>query len=1066
MRKTQGKQPEWESIVGYALKCVKAEQTRTWVAARPGEDGPRWYADTEPEMLITGRGDEIRAPEALRERLDGAGASKPAIAYGYPSVVVKGLEPPESGRGKRTPCVTPMFIVQCKATKDAEGWKLTATHEPELNTNALSQQENAEEIERIGKLDLPYGDLEGMVEIIQEAADLLGYELASLDPDTPGDSEQMGRGVEGAYATGVFIEASHEPFRVQVEEELEELAKRKDWTDTAAAALLGMKTHGREKEGKARTPLKASESQEQILEAVRRQGLTVVTGPPGTGKTQMVVNAVANAWLDGETMLLASTNNAAVDVGVSRAEREIGRGLLIRTGNRSARQEVPEKVSAAQAEARKYCGERLDRQRRKTERARRRWEEASGLSAEAHELDIRITEEMGRREELVEEREESEEAMGGVFTEEDRAKARNAWAEWKEAESAERSSVPAAGYGEGTRSAAGPLAGRPWTRGTGTAITKRARESKGIFGFAKQRDLCREVGVAVDTPMARLAAWADAWEKEELGKIEVAKRRKTEAQRRSRRREAASVALEKAFRTTGEAVKRKAEEWLTLERKIDEAARRIQRLRKQREALEERCPTAQELRRLETEWGTGCLAEVRAAVAERIEDGAGELPAFAGVPMHRNPFRQAVRRALRTLPAWGCTNLAAAGSFPLEAGFFDVAVVDEASQCSLADVLPIAYRAKRLVVVGDPNQMRPIAKGGDVSLRKAAEESGLDEGDLSSRGLHHREGSAYDAFRYAAGEKPDMLDEHYRCHPRIAGWFNRTFYGGGLEVLTAIENGSGQRAIEWRDAPGKARRPRPQAGVGRRRGGWVNAGQARAAAQIVDALGTEEGTIGVVAPYAAQAELIEHFVREKGEERLKDREWVCGTAHRLQGNERDVVVFTTTMSAGMPASATKWVDDNRNLMNVAVSRARRRLIVIGDPELSPDQSGTLFSLREYIRRTSKEADQGGAVVHSGAEAKLLEAMESAGLSPLAKPDVDGYELDFALFDGEAKLNVEVDGDHHRDRRGRRRRSDLARDAVLEEAGWRVMRIPAWRCNEEAEAAAAEVAERFKRLYEA
>ena len=66
-----------------------------------------------------------------------------------------------------------------------------------------------------------------------------------------------------------------------------------------------------------------------------------MTGPPGTGKTQLVVNAVTNAWLDGDKVLVTSTNNGAVDVAVDRAEKDVSSGLLVRTGNRDVREQVP-----------------------------------------------------------------------------------------------------------------------------------------------------------------------------------------------------------------------------------------------------------------------------------------------------------------------------------------------------------------------------------------------------------------------------------------------------------------------------------------------------------------------------------------------------------------------------------------------------------------------------------------------------------------------------------------------------------------------------------------------------
>ena len=54
------------------------------------------------------------------------------------------------------------------------------------------------------------------------------------------------------------------------------------------------------------------------------------------------------------------------------------------------------------------------------------------------------------------------------------------------------------------------------------------------------------------------------------------------------------------------------------------------------------------------------------------------------------------------------------------------------------------------------------------------------------------------------------------------------------------------------------------------------------------------------------------------------------------------------------------------------------------------------------------------------------------------------------------LDIEVDGIHHTDSRGRQRRQDLARDQILESMGWRVLRIPAWQCLSEPDRAAAAV----------
>ena len=60
---------------------------------------------------------------------------------------------------------------------------------------------------------------------------------------------------------------------------------------------------------------------------------------------------------------------------------------------------------------------------------------------------------------------------------------------------------------------------------------------------------------------------------------------------------------------------------------------------------------------------------------------------------------------LEAFPCWCVTTYAVSGSLPLKPGLFDVAIIDEASQCDIASCFPILYRAKKAVIVGDDKQL-------------------------------------------------------------------------------------------------------------------------------------------------------------------------------------------------------------------------------------------------------------------------------------------------------------------------------------------------------------------------
>ena len=409
-------------------------------------------------------------------------------------------------------------------------------------------------------------------------------------------------------------------------------------------------------------------------------------------------------------------------------------------------------------------------------------------------------------------------------------------------------------------------------------------------------------------------------------------------------------------------------------------------------------------------------------------------------------------RSFAAFPAWACTALSADASFPLTAGLFDLVLLDEASQCSLAAILPLAYRARRLAVVGDPRQLRPITLAGAQLVQRIAAEAGLDDRKLRERGLHHKDGSAFSAFGAAPGAVTHLLAEHYRSHPRIARWFNERFYGGKLEVLTATPDGDrAAAAVRWHDAEGESRRP--AAG-----GGWENEPQAAAAAEAVARAAAAGMSVAAVTPYAAQAALVARLATEAaGPDVLRAADFVCGTAHRLQGAERDAVVFATSLTPLMPPRAAGWIERERNLVNVAVSRARRMLICIGHPAVGKAGSPTLASLREWALSAGGGTADGGssaAPPADAAAAAAAKALRAAGLDPAGGIEHEGLPIGLALQSGNARLAVEIG------RAGERRH---ARDLALAAMGWSVARVPAWRWIAEPAAAAADVADELRAL---
>lgn len=210
----------------------------------------------------------------------------------------------------------------------------------------------------------------------------------------------------------------------------------------------------------------------------------------------------------------------------------------------------------------------------------------------------------------------------------------------------------------------------------------------------------------------------------------------------------------------------------------------------------------------------------RAAVKAVVSLGVRRLDAanLVGLGNRAEAFQRGIRDLMKYARGWACTAMSMRSNFPLTPGLFDLVIIDEASQCSVAQALPLAYRAKRIAVVGDPNQLTPITGLLPKVHTRIAEYAGLDAEDLENAGVHHTKGSAYLAFEYQAQrqdpQQPFLLNEHYRSQPEIVRWFNREFYNDKLTILTELRDESDARVPEstrnrpvmWTDVEGKAER--------------------------------------------------------------------------------------------------------------------------------------------------------------------------------------------------------------------------------------------------------------------
>ena len=140
-----------------------------------------------------------------------------------------------------------------------------------------------------------------------------------------------------------------------------------------------------------------------------------------------------------------------------------------------------------------------------------------------------------------------------------------------------------------------------------------------------------------------------------------------------------------------------------------------------------------------------------------------------GVDRFSKELRQHFQLVTRAFPLWSVSNLAARNALPLAPAVFDLLVVDEASQCDIASVVPLLVRSKRAVFAGDPMQLRHISKMEDSVHRTLLEQHDLKDHPVQR--FTYQVNSAFDLAN-ANSSVPDAarvgLDLHFRSHELIA----------------------------------------------------------------------------------------------------------------------------------------------------------------------------------------------------------------------------------------------------------------------------------------------------------
>ncbi|MFN3259906.1 MAG: AAA domain-containing protein [Pikeienuella sp.] len=429
------------------------------------------------------------------------------------------------------------------------------------------------------------------------------------------------------------------------------------------------------------------------------------------------------------------------------------------------------------------------------------------------------------------------------------------------------------------------------------------------------------------------------------------------------------------------------------------------------------------------------LVRPDAAQLEQVQARCKELD-FADVREPRRLPSEDARLVLRLRPLWAFSTLSVPARVPLVAGLFDYVVFDEASQCDVASAIPLMARARRAVVVGDPEQLRFIP-----SISRSAERALMDANGMPREGRSawsQRVNSLYDFAVRRPAARRFFLSDQFRSAPPIVDYLGEAFYAGkglsGRREETEFRAPTGYKpGLVWEHVAGAARREE---------GGNVNPAEANRVADLLARFAADgfDGSVGVLSPFNAQVALIERIARSRLAEPVRGKLGLrVSTIDRFQGGEADVILFSPVAAPGAHSSVVTFLQMERRRINVAISRARALCLVVGDVDFA--RSSGIPHLRRLAERATTPWSPPRPPFDSLWERRLDTAMRARGLDPIPQYPVGTRYLDFALDPEVRKLDVEVDGRRwHVGPDGARKVADRLRDRELTARGWKVLRF--------------------------
>lgn len=262
---------------------------------------------------------------------------------------------------------------------------------------------------------------------------------------------------------------------------------------------------------------------------------------------------------------------------------------------------------------------------------------------------------------------------------------------------------------------------------------------------------------------------------------------------------------------------------------------------------------------------------------------------------------------------------------------FDLLAIDEAGQCDIATSLIPISKCKSMVLIGDTNQLEPIV------LFESTRNEELMKQYAVSEPYDYYQNSILTTYKSLDNISRDiLLSYHYRCGKRIINYSNMRFYENKLNLSMLKDSGDVQ-LIDVNNANRKLK----------------NSALEEAQAIVNYIRDNKLSDVYIITPFRNQEDVLNHYLKAAIGDGIIDSSIGCGTIHKVQGRENRTIIISTSISRNTTARTYDWVKNNSQLINVGVTRAQERLVVVADRKAIDTLSkkdDDLYALIEYVQK--------------------------------------------------------------------------------------------------------------------